>query len=88
MREFSGNHPPKTDTHCCPISNGLFVQSDNIKGAFTCQELCFADPEFSKFFSLRNTGQYGKYLIRKYTLGKKIPGGNDYHLTVTHVSYY
>ena len=73
--------PTHTDTYCGPISNGLFVQPNNIKGAFICQQLCFADPEFSKFFSLRNTGQYGRYFIRTYTLEKrKIPRGNYYVL--------
>lgn len=68
-------------THCCSISYGLFIQPNSIKGTFTCQEFCFADPEFSKFFSLRNTGQDGKYFIRKYTL-KKTSRGNYYHLTI------
>lgn len=66
------SHPSKTDTHCRPIFNGLFIQSNSIKGAFTCQQLCFADPELGKFFSLRNAGQDVKYFIRKYTLEKEI----------------
>ena len=80
------SHPFKTDTYCGPISNGLFVEPNNIKGAFACQQLCFADPKFSKFFSLRNTGQNGKYFIRKYTLEKrKVPRGNCYLLLFSHL---
>lgn len=58
------------NTHRCPVSHSLLIQPDNIEGAFTRQELSFADPEFSKLFRLGNAGQDGEHFIREHTLDK------------------